>query len=332
MAGAKAEGALTLATYAGTGYRVIVDEFEKAFPGIKVEHSQFQSSSRDYLPRLLQEHKAGLYTWDVAMMTTQEMLRQAVPVSGAVPVRPLLVLPEVLDDSVWVDGFEGGFNDIGKQWQYSVGRDIESQVWINTDQVKEGEITKLEHLLDPKWRGKMVGGDPRTKGSGFTPTTMMRVVTGSDDIVKKLWVDQEIVVSNDARQLTEFMVRGRYSIGVGAVDKRILADFQAQGLGNNIKVNPVPEIEYTNAASNNIWIVAKAPHPKAAQVFANWLLTKEGSTIYSKNANVNSRRLDVPAFDESVRPQKGVKYLRSDDESLLDAGIKTQELAKALLN
>ncbi|MFN0072671.1 MAG: hypothetical protein ACKVVP_14405, partial [Chloroflexota bacterium] len=121
VAGAKGEGALTLATYAGTGYRVIVEEFEKAFPGIKVEHSQFQSSSRDYLPRLLQEQRAGLYTWDVAIMTTQEMLRQAVPIAGAVPIRPLLVLPDVLDDNAWIDGFEGGFNDVGKQWQYSIG-------------------------------------------------------------------------------------------------------------------------------------------------------------------------------------------------------------------
>jgi len=332
VAGAKSEGALSLATYAGTGYRVIVEAFEKAYPGIKVEHSQFQSSSRDYLPRLLQEQKAGLYTWDVAIMTTQEMLRQAVPIGAAVPIRPLLVLPEVLDDSVWIDGFEGGFTDNGKQWQYSIGRDIESQIWINTDQVKDGEITKLDDLLDPKWRGKMVGGDPRSKGSGFTPTTMMRVVTGSDDIVKKLWVDQEVVVGTDARQLTEFMVRGRYPLGVGAVDRRILADFQAQGLGMNIKVNPIPEIEYTNAGSNNLWIVAKAPHPKAAQVFVNWVLTKEGSSVYAPNASINSRRLDVPAVDEAVRPVKGVKYLRSDDESLLEPGIKTQEMAKALLN
>ena len=240
VAAAKAEGALTLATYAGTGYRAIVDAFEKAYPGIKVEHSQFQSSSRDYLPRLLQEHKAGLYTWDVAIMTTQEMLRQAVPIGSAVPIRPMLVLPEVLDDSAWVDGFEGGFTDTGKQWQYSIGRDIESQVWINTDQVKDGEITKLEDLLDPKWRGKMVGGDPRSKGSGYTPTTMMRVVTGNDDILKKLWVDQEVVVGTDARQLTEFMVRGRYAVGVGAVDRRILADFQSQGLGKTSRSTPFP--------------------------------------------------------------------------------------------
>jgi hypothetical protein len=54
--------------------------------------------------------------------------------------------------------------------------------------------------------------------------------------------------------------------------------------------------------------------------------------VYAPNVSINSRRLDVPAVDEAVRPVKGVKYLRSDDESLLEPGIKTQELAKALLN
>ena len=45
-----------------------MDDFEAAFPGVKVEHTQFQSSSRDYVPRLLQERKASLYAWDVAIM------------------------------------------------------------------------------------------------------------------------------------------------------------------------------------------------------------------------------------------------------------------------
>ena len=90
----------------------------------------------------------------------------------------------------------------------------------------EAEAPKdWDELLDPKWRGKIVGGDPRTKGSGFTPTTMMRVVTGSDDIVKKLWVDQEVMIGTDARQLAEFMVRGRFPIGIGAIERPILADF-----------------------------------------------------------------------------------------------------------
>lgn len=329
---AKAEGKLALATYSGTGFRVIAQAFQDAFPGITVEHSQFQSSSRDFVPRLLQEHKASLYTWDIATMPTQEMLRQARPANAIEPIRPLVVRPDLIEDKTWRDSYEGGFNDLEKRWGYTISRDVETQVWINTDMVKEGEITKLEDLLDPKWRGKMVGGDPRTKGSGFVPTTMMRVTTKSDDIVKKLWVDQEVVVGTDARQLTEQMVRGRYPVSVGAVDRRILADFRSQGLGHNLAPVPIPGIDYTNGGSNSMWLLSKAPHPNAAKLFVNWILMREPSEIWAKNAQSNSRRADVAAYDEEVAMKPGVSYLRSDAEEYLEEMGKSQEIAKALLN
>ena len=329
---AKKEGTLNLATYAGSGLRNVSQAFMDTYPGINVEHQQFQSSSRDFVPRLLPEQKAGLYAWDIATMPTQEMLRQVREAGGIDPIRPLIVKGELLDDKTWIDGFEGGFNDIEKKWGYSIGRDHEIQNWINTDLVKEGEIKSLQDLLDPKWKGKITGGDPRTKGSGFTPATMMRIKTGDDSLMKKLYVDQEIVVSADARQLTESMVRGRFAIGLGAVDRRILADFQEQGLGKNIKIVEIPEIEYTNAANNTLWLLKNAPHPNAAKLWVNWILSKEGSTLWSKNSQINPRRVDVPMYDEVTYPKPGVQYPRSDDERLLPEMQRTQDIAKSLLD
>src|SRR5215211_5582771 len=48
---AKKEGHLQVATYAGSGNRKVMDDFEAAYPGIKVDHTSFQSSSRDFFPR-----------------------------------------------------------------------------------------------------------------------------------------------------------------------------------------------------------------------------------------------------------------------------------------
>lgn len=329
---ARGEGSLALATYAGSGFRVVVSEFEKAFPGISVEHSQFQSSSRDYVPRLLQEQKADLYAWDIAIMPTQEMLRQVRPSNGIEPIRPLLVRGDLLLDATWRDGFENGFNDIEKKWGYSIARYVENQFWYNTDLVQQGEIKTLNDILDPKWKGKIIGGDPRTKGSGFVTGSMMRLQTGGDEIMKRLYVDQAVVVSTDARQLTEAMVRGRYAIGVGAVDERILADFREQGLGNNVQQLDIKEVQYTNAASNTLWFLMKAPHPNAAKVFVNWVLSKDGSIAYSTNALVNSRRTDVPPVEENNAMVPGVKYPRSDAEELLPEMQKTQDIAKGILN
>lgn len=332
VAAAKQEGKLSIATYSGTGYRQVIEDFKKAFPGIEVEHQQFQSSSRDFVPRLLQEHKAGLYTWDLATMPLQEMMRQVKVSDGLQPVRPLLVRADVLDDKNWNGGFEKGFDDNDKRWGYSAFAVRFPTVWINTDQVKESEMKTLKDLTDPKWRGKIVAADPRTKGSAFVPATVMRVKTGSDDIMKAFFKDQDPLLSTDARQLTEFMVRGRGLIGFGAVDKVILADFTAQGLGKNLKNIDFPEADFLSSVNNHLWYLAKAPHPKAAQVFANWLLTKDGQISYSTNVKVNSRRTDVPPADPEAVPTPGVEYISSDLESFIPEQAKTQEIAKSLLD
>jgi ABC-type Fe3+ transport system substrate-binding protein len=41
-------------------------------------------------------------------------------------------------------------------------------------------------------------------------------------------------------------------------------------------------------------LMNRAPHPNAARVFANWLLTKNGQTAYSTGMFHATRRLDVP--------------------------------------
>jgi hypothetical protein len=50
------------------------------------------------------------------------------------------VRPDVLDDKNWSDGFEGGFLDKGKQYDYAITRSRSQSLWIDTNQVKEGEI------------------------------------------------------------------------------------------------------------------------------------------------------------------------------------------------
>ncbi len=59
---AKQEGTLTLVTTLGSTFRDGVREFEKAFPGLTVDHVQLNASA--FAPRVLQERKGGLYSFD----------------------------------------------------------------------------------------------------------------------------------------------------------------------------------------------------------------------------------------------------------------------------
>ena len=72
-------------------------------------------------------------------------------------------------------------------------------------------------------------------------------------------------------------------------------------------------------------MVNRAPHPIAAKVFINWLLSREGQTLFQKVISVpgdarNSRRIDVakehvPA-DEQRRDK--MSYFDTDDPDTKD--------------
>lgn len=332
VAAAKQEGKFSVATYAGSGYRKVMEAFQEAFPGVTVEHAQFQSSSRDFTPRLLQELKAGIRTWDVALMPAQEQLRQTRPSGGLDPLRPMIVRPDVLDDSAWIDGFEAGFADTEKRWAYGVTLSKSQALWVNTDLVKDGEITKLQDLLDPKWKGKMIAADPRTRGSGFAPAMVMRLKQSDDDIIRRLFKEQEPTLTTDARQPTELMARGRYALALGAIDRNILNDFRAQGLGNNLKPVSIEELEYSSHGFNCMVLLKDAPHPAAAKLFINWNLTKEAAQVWAANVADNPRRADVTPPDPDTVVKRGEKLMNIMHEEMLEETEKTQNIAKEVLN
>ena len=91
-------------------------------------------------------------------------------------------------------------------------------------------------------------------------------------------------------------------------------------------------MDFLSSANNHYWCLAQAPHPRAAQLFINWLLTKEGQTSYSQNVKVNSRRTDVAPADAEAVPTPGVDYVVADLETFIPEQAKTQEIAKSLLD
>jgi iron(III) transport system substrate-binding protein len=332
VAAAKTEGHFAIATYAGSGYRKVVEAFQAAYPDIIVEQTQFQSSSRDFAPRLLQELKAGLKSWDMAIMPPQEMLRQIRPAGGLEPIRPYIVKADILNDASWVNKYEGGFHDTERRWGYALTVSVSQSVWINPDMVQEGEVKSVKDLLAPKWKGKIIASDPRTRGSGFSAATVMRLRTKSDDIVKQLYKDQEVQVTTDARLGTESMVRGKFPVSIGAIDKHILSDFRGEGLGQNLKSIPMPDVDYQTSSFNALYVMKDVAHPNAAKVFINWALSKEAGALWSQNLEDNSRRADVPLFDEAIALKPGTDYIVSQDEPILEEVERTQKIAADALN
>ena len=325
VAAAKKEGKVAVNTFTGQGYARIFKLFSQAYPEIRLDHTNLESA--DFAPRLIQERKAGVYTWDVTTIPTSTALQVMKQAGVWDPIRPAIIAPEVRNDASWRGGFEAGFLDRDKlSYAFALVRSL--GVFVNIDQVKDGELKSVKDLLAPKWKGKIVVSDPRVIGSTFWPLTVARLKLG-DSIMKQLLVDQEPVLSRDRNQLSEFMVRGRYPIGIG-LNVLAIQDFQTHGVGRNVKTLLLPEFDYQSSGSA-VWLLNRAPHPNAARVFVNWLLTKPAQTAWAKELQTNSRFVGVePGNPDAVVPA-GLSLVQIDSEEMLPEVVKTQDLAKQLI-
>jgi ABC-type Fe3+ transport system substrate-binding protein len=98
-------------------------------------------------------------------------------------------------------------------------------------------------------------------------------------------------VSRDQRQLGDALARGKLAFALG-VSFYTLEGF----LTANLPVKELPPVKEGLPASNGsgvIGVVKNAPHPNAAKVFVNWLLSKEGQELYVKVMHQSTRRIDV---------------------------------------
>ena len=82
---------------------------------------------------------------------------------------------------------------------------------------------------------------------------------------------------------------------------------------------------------------SQPPHPNAARVFVNWLLSREGQTVFQRTVNTpnnseESLRTDVPKemVRSEVRRVDGVKYLLVDKPEYIDMAPIYHIVEKAL--
>lgn len=306
VAAAKQEGALSLALRAGEGYRKWVEAFEQQYPDIAVAQKSYTSVTL-FQPQVDEERKAGIYSYDVVNLapgrTTHTVL---VPGRVFDPIKPVIFHPEAIDEKKWIGGFEYGFVDQEKQYVFGFGWENVQNLWINTDLVKEGEVKGARNLLDPKWKGRMIFTAYNTGNTYGVAVGIMKHFADADEMLRKLFVEQQPVYARDTRQITEALIRGQYAIAIGP-SRTILQPFLAAGVGRNVKALDLPELRSLNMEA--IYLYNRAPHPNAAKLFINWTLTREGQTAFTQQTQIPSRRTDVPVPDPADYPSTNIEEI-----------------------
>ena len=113
LADAKKEGKVAVAGPPGTAYRDVMRGFEKKYPEISLEFQGFTPAN--FAARFSKERQAGQYLWDVYITGPTSFDVTGKKAGDLDPLRPVLILPEVRDESAWLGGFQKAFLDSEKQ-------------------------------------------------------------------------------------------------------------------------------------------------------------------------------------------------------------------------
>lgn len=273
--------------------------------GIEMEY--LGGRSGDIVSRIVNERQAGIYAVDVLLGGVQTMGEVLYQGKMLEPLRPKLILPEVVDPTKWRKG-KLWFADPEETYILRLLNFGTELLSINTHYVKPGEIQSMRDLLQPKWRGKIAARDPSASGFGSALAAAFYVQFG-EEFVKKLYAGQNVVITRDERQLSDWLAHGIYPVVI------------AGGTGvYKIKEEGFPiEIVYSlsdlagivSSGSGYMSLVNKSPRANAARVFANWLASREGLEVYARANLTPSTRNDI---DESFVqpadkiPRPGVNY------------------------
>jgi iron(III) transport system substrate-binding protein len=322
---AVAEGEVDVHGGPGKSYeQVLTTGFKAAYPTIKLVF--VGTSGRDVILQIMREREAGLYKWDVYVGGTPSILQTLKPAGAFAPLRSALILPEVTDEKAWRDGLDAGWMDKEKKFTFAFDYTFSPLALVNWDVVAQDDLKSFSDLMKPQFAGKIVWDDPRLPGQGLLVGQVLLKNFGAE-FLQKLFSTQKIVFIANRRQEAEGVVRGTYPIGMAAPLDEV-GQFQAQGLGQNIKpFNGDVKALSGDTGFGTVSLMEKAPHPSAAKVYINWLLSKAGQSEWGKVLR-NSRRLDVPPGNPSEVPPPGMPYSNLQAEDQIPIRDQVADIAK----
>jgi len=313
-AGAKEEGEVRLWGDQEITHPDIVAAFSRQYPYIKVV--TVTGRVGDLMPRIIAERRAGkyladLYSGGLGGRAFYDFMRAGV----LDPIKPALILPEVVDGSKWLNG-EHPYADAEKQFVFMYEGSVAGVgLHYNTSLVDVKEFKSYWDLLKPKWKGKILLFERPGTGS----PSMVRFYHNPQlgpDFLRRLLTETELVISQDRRQSSDWLASGKFPICIdcGDTDRAKKQGLPVDEFSPDKLKEAVNEI--STSGNSGLALINNAPHSSAAGVFINWFLSRDGQTVWQEAMNIkvaepsNSMRIDIPKDkgSPSARREEGRKY------------------------
>jgi iron(III) transport system substrate-binding protein len=173
---------------------------------------------------------------------------------------------------------------------------------INTELVAEDEYPKIyEDLLDPKWKGRMAWTTDLTPNGppGFIGNILMTMGEEKGMEYLRALAKQDIAkIPASQRVVLDQVISGEYAIGLMIFNHHAVISADKGAPVTWLKIEPVV------STSNYAGIIKGAPHPNAAKLFLDFLLSNEGQNVF-RDANYLPASPSVQAKVPDLKPADG---------------------------
>jgi iron(III) transport system substrate-binding protein len=292
IAAAKSEGKVVF--YSGLvgspSTAAIARAFEKTY-GISAEFLDLRIS--EIRERMRAEQVAGRVIGDV--LTTSYNVTTSIEMNEG-HIQPLKPFPNKANIRPKID------NPTGTQapvYMLKYGILINSRLVAPADEPKS-----WTDLTDPKWTGKILADDPRALGGGFNAFVAQHDKIGVD-FLKKL-AEQKPTFSRDLRESERRVARGEFPVYAPF----LFNDFSTlRGLPIKAIV-PTEGVAYVQFVAS---MIKNAPHPNAALLFINFMLSEEAQVILASEGlgpAIGGLDAKIPA---DLRPLVTAKEMGTSD-------------------
>ncbi len=290
--GAKKEGQIVYYTTMTLDQsKQTVDRFEKKYPFIKV--TLFRTGGGPLLNKIFTESRGGRHDWDVVVGRGEmvlPMMQRKLLASYPSPESKMIDEQLVDKEGFWTAYYVNS---------YVLG-------W-NTKLVKREDVPKTyDALLNPKWKGGQISLDTEAYGM----VEGLKRAWGQEKAIaylKKLAALDPVLKRGNTERV-QLVVAGEYPLIIAY--NQTIQRLTSRGA-------PIDWLSLEPAVTqvNPVMIGSKAPHPNAARLFYDYILSKEGQEELRSYQRIPVRKDVEP---DPPRLFRGFKYVIENPEDYKD--------------
>jgi iron(III) transport system substrate-binding protein len=280
-AAAEAEGKMVFyASFNANDTKTLIDGFKQLYP--RIDASFYRATDAQLMERILTEGRAGRYLWDVAMTTSfygHNLKKRNMWAAYDSPERKF---------------FKDGYKDPQGMWT-SIYTNY-AAFGYNTRSVAKPSVPKSHaDLLKAEWKGN-IGIDSRPY-EWFG--TMIKAMGEEKGLAFMRELAKQVQLRNGRTILAQLTAAGEFKGALSAYSQTFEQMKPAGAPVDWVYLNPV----FANIHPTGI--SAKAPHPNAARLFIDFVLSRRGQELIRGMSRIPDRSDTPPEqarFIEGIKP------------------------------